>query len=148
MSSLKETIQQYEDYVNSGQVSEYDQAMNSAYAAAGDSAIPFYGQSAANQANVYLNRANNAFNAEQSQIQRDFTKYMAENSYSMAIKDLEKNGINPYYLFNGGSGSGAASGGSGSSASSSGGSSISSNNNARELISSFVRIAAIIATAL
>lgn len=94
----------------------------------------------ANLANVYTNQMNNAFNAEQSQISRDWEKYKATHSYQWAMQDLKEAGINPYYLFNSGSGSGASA--SSTSASSGGsGSATGGANSAMQLVGTLIKIA-------
>lgn len=64
-------------------------------------------QSSANKTNLQINRENNAFNAEQAQINRDWTESLwnKSNSYNSAVSQrqrLEQAGLNPYLMMNGG----------------------------------------------
>lgn len=45
----------------------------------------------------------NAFNAEQAQMSRDFTEYMARNKYSMETQSMQDAGVNPAMVYGGGS---------------------------------------------
>lgn len=45
----------------------------------------------------------NAFNAEQAQVSRDFTEYMARNKYSMETQSMEDAGVNPAMMYGSGS---------------------------------------------
>lgn len=64
-------------------------------------------QSSANKTNLQINRENNAFNAEQAQINRDWTESLwnKSNTYNSAVSQrqrLEQAGLNPYLMMNGG----------------------------------------------
>lgn len=64
-------------------------------------------QSSANKTNLQINRENNAFNAEQAQINRDWTESLwnKSNTYNSAVSQrrrLEDAGLNPYLMMNGG----------------------------------------------
>lgn len=86
------------------------------------------------------------YNKQEAQKNRDWQEYMSNTSYQRAMADLEAAGVNPYYLFNSGSGSGApaqsgaAANGSGSSANSS--------SSAANLVSSLIGAAAKILVAI
>ena len=64
-------------------------------------------QSSANKTNLQINRENNAFNAEQAQINRDWTESLwnKSNNFNSAVSQrrrLEDAGLNPYLMMNGG----------------------------------------------
>lgn len=82
-------------------------------------------QKLANKAAIRLSRENNAFNAEQAQISRDWQEKMwnAQNTYNdpSAVRDrMESAGFNPYMTLGSGSFASAGTVGSGSTASSAG----------------------------
>lgn len=68
-----------------------------------------------NDANRKINSENNAFNAAQAQINRDFQTQMSNTAYQRSSEDMKKAGLNPMMMM-GGAG-GAASSPSGSAAS-------------------------------
>lgn len=79
--------------------------------AAGTAAGGFFG---------YLQQqAQNRFNAEQAQINRDFQERMSNTAYQRGVSDMQKAGLNPALMY-GGAGASGASSPSGSTASSSG----------------------------
>lgn len=47
-------------------------------------------------------REQNAFNASEAQISRDFTEYMARNKYSMETQSMQDAGVNPAMVYGGG----------------------------------------------
>lgn len=99
--------------------------------ALGAAAIGAFGQEKANDTNVMLSERSMAFNAEQAQLNRDFSAQQAENqmkfqrrmsntSYQRAINDMEQAGLNPMLAYSqGGSSTPGGAAGAGSSASSS-----------------------------
>lgn len=91
-------------------------ATASAAGAATEGGIGMLGSSMANSANADIAYMNNAFNAEQAEVDRQWQLYMANTAYQRAVADMRAAGLNPLLATK----NGGAATGSGAQATSSG----------------------------
>jgi len=61
----------------------------------GSGVLNYFGNQQTNESNQFISSVNNAFNADQAQINRNFQEYMSNTAYQRSMSDMAKAGLNP-----------------------------------------------------